>query len=120
MHPTCFVVQKVAASASIESIAVDEEKLDSDSGDEPVKLGLNYLHHTLDDDTSIQGKGRKRGGAPRGRGRGSTTAKRGRKSDNTSSSIQDMMMSKDDDDEDVPKKANKSQPRLLGLFNHLF
>ncbi|KAL7586188.1 hypothetical protein Lser_V15G40570 [Lactuca serriola] len=31
----------VAASASIESIAVDEENLDSDSADEPVKLGLN-------------------------------------------------------------------------------
>jgi len=65
-----------------------------------------------------QGKGRKRG-ATRGRGRGSTVAKRGRKSDNTSSSIQQMMMSKDDDDDDdddVPKRTNKSQPRVSDVF----
>ncbi|CAI9303673.1 unnamed protein product [Lactuca saligna] len=112
----------VAASASVQSIAVDEENLDSDSSDEAVKFGLNELHDTSgDDDTSIQGKGRKRGAAPRGRGRGSTSAKRGRKSDNTSSSIQHRMMSKDDDDDDddVPKKTNKSQPRATRNYGAL-
>ncbi|KVI02255.1 DNA repair protein Mre11 [Cynara cardunculus var. scolymus] len=80
----------VAASASVQSIAADEENLDSASSDEPVQYGMNELHDS---------SGRKRG-APRGRGRGSTPAKRGRKSDNSSSSIQQLMMSKDDDDDD--------------------
>lgn len=112
----------VAASASVQSMAVDEENLDSDSDDEPVQYGINELHDSSDDDESIQGKGRKRA-APRGRGRGSVAAaKRGRKSDNTSSSIQHMMMGRhddDDDDDDVPKRMNKSQPRVTRNYGAL-
>ncbi|KAI3804796.1 hypothetical protein L1987_26607 [Smallanthus sonchifolius] len=107
-----------SASASVQSIAADEENLDSDSDDEPVQYGINELHDSSDDNESMQqGKGRKRG-ATRGRGRGSTAAKRGRKSDNTSSSIQQMKMSKDDDD-DVPKRMNKPQPRVTRNYGPL-
>ncbi|KAJ9551402.1 hypothetical protein OSB04_015447 [Centaurea solstitialis] len=108
----------VAASASVQSIASDEENVDSASSDEPVQFGINELQDSSDDNDSIQGKGRKRG-APRGRGRGSTPAKRGRKSDNTSSSIQQMMMNKDDDDDDddVPRKNKPpTQPRVSYVF----
>ncbi|KAJ0774296.1 putative DNA double-strand break repair protein Mre11 [Helianthus annuus] len=112
----------VAASASVQSIAADEENLDSDSDDEPVQYGINELRDSSDDNESLQqGKGRKRG-ATRGRGRGSTAAKRGRKSDNTSSSFQQMMMSKDDDDDDdddVPKRTNKTQPRVTRNYGAL-
>lgn len=111
----------VATSASVRSIAADEENLVSDSDDEPVQFGINELHDSSDDNESIQGKGRKRG-APRGRGRGSTAAKRGRKTDNSSSSIQQMMMSRDDDDDDdddVPKRMNKSQSRVTRNYGAL-
>ncbi|MFS7921040.1 hypothetical protein Hanom_Chr03g00231941 [Helianthus anomalus] len=127
MHITCstfFTARSasVAASASVQSIAADEENLDSDSDDEPVQYGINELRDSSDDNESMQqGKGRKRG-ATRGRGRGSTAAKRGRKSDNTSSSIQQMMMSKnddDDDDDDVPKRTNKTQPRVTRNYGAL-
>ncbi|GJX30124.1 hypothetical protein Tco_0238203, partial [Tanacetum coccineum] len=50
---------------------------------------------------------------PRGRGRGTTASKRGKKTYSSSSSINRMMMSNDDDDDDdddVPKRMNKSQP----------
>ncbi|XP_071730171.1 double-strand break repair protein MRE11-like isoform X2 [Rutidosis leptorrhynchoides] len=112
----------VAASASVQSIAADEENLASDSDDEPVQIGTHELHDSSDDNEGIQVKGRKRG-APRGRGRGSTAAaKRGRKSDNSSSSIQQMMTSRDDDDDDdddVPKRMNKSQPRVTRNYGAL-
>lgn len=111
----------VAASASVQSIAADEENHDSASSDEPVQYGINELHDSSDDNESIQGKARKRG-APRGRGRGSTPAKRGRKSDNTSSSIQQMMMSKDDDDDDddVPRRNKPpTQPRVTRNYGAL-
>ncbi|KAL8201540.1 hypothetical protein R6Q57_010687 [Mikania cordata] len=69
------------ASASVQSIAAEEENLDFDSDDEPVQYGINELHDSLDDNESMQqGKGRKRG-ATRGRGRGLAAAKWGRKSD---------------------------------------
>lgn len=92
--------ERSAASASVQSIPVEEENLDSDSSDEPVKFGLNEINDSSDDDMGVQGKGRKRGAPTRGRGRGSTTAKRGRKTDNSSSSIQHMMMNNDDDDDE--------------------
>lgn len=69
----------------------------------------------IKDDETLQGKGRKRA-APRGKGRGTTsTAKRGKKSDNAPS-IQRMLMNLDDEDDDdeVQKKSNKSQPRVSG------
>lgn len=36
----------VTTSASVRSIAVDEEDLNSDSGDEPVQYGINELHNS--------------------------------------------------------------------------
>nr|GEU80322.1 reverse transcriptase domain-containing protein [Tanacetum cinerariifolium] len=52
---------------------------------------------------------------PKGGGRCTTASKRGKKTDSSSSSINRMMMSNDDDDydgDDVPKRMNKSQPRV--------
>ncbi|KAL2250749.1 UNVERIFIED_CONTAM: Double-strand break repair protein MRE11 [Sesamum indicum] len=68
---------------------------------------------TKDDAETLEGKGRKRA-APRGKARGSTTSKRGRKSDNPSSSLHRLLASRDDDDEDddMGKKPNRSQPRV--------
>ncbi|RWW39848.1 hypothetical protein BHE74_00054780 [Ensete ventricosum] len=63
-------------------------------------------------------KGRKRG-APRGRGRGSTSsAKRGRKSDFTS--IQSMLMNNDgddDDEDDISTRLKKVQPQVCTLIS---
>ncbi|GJX75445.1 hypothetical protein Tco_0314040, partial [Tanacetum coccineum] len=83
--------------------------------DEPVQYGINDLQDSSDDNESMRGKGRKRAAAPRGRGRGTTASKRGKKTDSSSSSINRTMMSNDDDDDDdddVPKRMNKSQPRM--------
>ncbi|GJR38158.1 double-strand break repair protein MRE11 [Tanacetum coccineum] len=106
----------VTTSAAVRSLAADEENLNSDSEDEPVQYGINDLQDSSDDNESMRGKGRKRAAAPRGRGRGTTASKRGKKTDSSSSSINRMMMTNDDDDDDddddVPKKMNKSQPRL--------
>lgn len=73
----------------------------------------------LKDDESHPGKGNKRA-APKGRGRGGTPSKRGRKSDN--SSLQRMLMNKDDDDddEDAPKRNSKSQPRVSDIFPNFY
>ncbi|KAL0347078.1 UNVERIFIED_CONTAM: Double-strand break repair protein MRE11 [Sesamum calycinum] len=101
-----------AASASVRSMADEEDEVDSDSNDETAKLDVNDIADSSDDAETLQGKGRKRA-APRGRARGSTTSKRGRKSDNPSSSLHRLLASRDDDDEDddMGKKPNKSQPR---------
>lgn len=82
-----------------------------------IKFGVCFK----DDDKSIQGKRRKRA-TPRGRGRGATPSKRGRKADNPA--IQRMLMGKDDDDDDdddnVAKRLNKSQPRVGYVLNFVF
>nr|GEZ06737.1 hypothetical protein [Tanacetum cinerariifolium] len=55
----------------------------------------------------------------RGRGRGTTASKRGKKTNSSSSSINRMMMSNDDDDydgDDVPTRMNKSQLRVILPF----
>lgn len=65
-------------------------------------------------------KGRKRA-APRGRGkgRGATPSKRGKKTDN--SSVRGLRMNKDDDgdDDDVPKRFKQSQPRVTRNYGAL-
>nr|GEW64949.1 double-strand break repair protein MRE11 [Tanacetum cinerariifolium] len=113
----------VTTSATVRSLAADEENLNSDSEDEPVQYGINDLQDSSDDNESMRGKGRKRAAAPRGRGRGTTASKRGKKTDSSSSSINRMMMSNDDDDDDddddVPKRMNKSQPRVTRNYGSL-
>lgn len=65
----------------------------------------------LKDEESVQDRGRKRA-APRGRGRGSTQSKRGKKSDNTPVYRMLMNQDDDDDDDDVTKRFNKPPPRV--------
>ncbi|XWS27950.1 hypothetical protein CRYUN_Cryun25bG0024300 [Craigia yunnanensis] len=77
----------VAASAAVQSIADEEENVDSASSEE---YGINEVDNSSGNDEIVLGKGRKRA-APRGRGRGSTS-KRGRKSDN--SSVHKVFMNK--------------------------
>ncbi|GAB2256532.1 hypothetical protein Droror1_Dr00022591 [Drosera rotundifolia] len=107
----------VAASASFKSIADDEENVDSDSSDELVQVDVNEVNAISDDEGTLLGKGCKRA-APRGRGRGSTTFKRGRKSE--SSSLQRLFTSKDDDDDDdIPNRMNSSPPKPPKSYGNL-
>lgn len=97
-----------SASASVRSIAEeDAESLSSEDSDKTEA----YDVPESPEQENLLGKGRKRA-APRGRGRGSTPAKRGKKTD--ISSIQSMLMAKDDDDEedDIPNRLKKAQPRV--------
>ncbi|XP_059306024.1 double-strand break repair protein MRE11 isoform X1 [Lycium ferocissimum] len=105
----------IAASASVRSIAEDDENVESPSSDEDAKQDTNAIDESSDDDKTVQGKGRKRA-APRGRGRASATAaKRGKRSDSSSSSLQRMLMDADedddDDDDDMAKKETRPRPR---------
>lgn len=110
----------VAASASVQSIADDEENVDSASSDEGEKYEVQEVDDSSGDDGRAQGKSRKRA-APRGRGGGSTQpSKRGRKSE--SSSLQRLLMGKDDEDEeddDIPNRFNKSQPKVTRNYGAL-
>ncbi|KAI5664802.1 hypothetical protein M9H77_24125 [Catharanthus roseus] len=112
-----------AATASLRSIADEEENADSPS-DEEAKDGPDDIDDIMDDDEPLKGKGRKRV-APTGRGRGSASgAKRGRRSENTSSSLQKLFMNRDDDDDDDDdeergKKINKSQNRVTRNYGAL-
>ncbi|XP_022753228.1 double-strand break repair protein MRE11 [Durio zibethinus] len=108
----------VAAAAAVQSIADDEENIDSASSEE---YGINEVDNSSENDEIVQGKGRKRA-APRGRGRGSTS-KRGRKSDN--SSVHKVFVNKHDDDDDdddteeIARRFNKSQPRVTKSYGAL-
>ncbi|KAK8493373.1 hypothetical protein V6N12_000918 [Hibiscus sabdariffa] len=99
----------VAASASVHSIADDEENINSASSEEH---RINEVDDSSENDEIVKGKGRKRA-APRGRGRGSTS-KRGRKSDD--SLVHKMFMNKHDDDDDdddaeeIARRFNKPPP----------
>ncbi|XP_074364264.1 double-strand break repair protein MRE11-like, partial [Apium graveolens] len=108
----------VAATASVRSIAAEEENVDSASSDEDVQY--NEVDDSPDDD--VRGNSRKRPAAPRGRGRGSSS-KRGKKTDSVTSSIQRMMMNRDDDDDDdddhVTKKVPASQTRVTRNYGAL-
>lgn len=113
-----------AASASVQSLVDDEDIVDSDSNDETEKFDVKDIDGSSDDALPLQGKGRKRA-ASRGRGRGSTTAsKRGRKSDNSSASLQRLLPSReddddDDDDDDLVKKLSTPQPRVTRNYGAL-
>lgn len=112
-----------AASASVQSLVDDEDIVDSDSNHETEKFDVKDIDGSSDDALPLQGKGRKRA-ASRGRGRGSTTAsKRGRKSDNSSASLQRLLTSRedddDDDDDDIVKKLSTPQPRVTRNYGSL-
>ncbi|TXG67154.1 hypothetical protein EZV62_008429 [Acer yangbiense] len=103
----------VAAKAASRSIIDNEENVDSASSDEVGKDGNDEVDDSSDDNETLKGKGHKRS-APKGKGRGATSSKRGRISDN--SSIHRMLMDQDDDDdddEDIAKRLNKTRPRIL-------
>ncbi|XP_057981242.1 double-strand break repair protein MRE11 isoform X2 [Malania oleifera] len=110
----------VAARAAVQSMADGEDSVDSASSDEAGKYETNEVNDSSENDENPQGVGRKRA-APRGRGRGSvSSSKRGRKSEN--SSIQRLLMSKDDEDDDeddMRKRLNKSQPRVTKNYGAL-
>ncbi|KAL5802729.1 hypothetical protein ACOSQ4_031034 [Xanthoceras sorbifolium] len=108
----------VAAKAAFRSTIDDEENIDSASSEEAGKDVINEVDDSSDDNESLKGKGHKRA-APKGRGRGATPSKRGRKSD--SSSIRSMLMNQDDDDddEDIEKRLNKPQPRVTRNYGAL-
>ncbi|XP_031500751.1 double-strand break repair protein MRE11 isoform X1 [Nymphaea colorata] len=102
----------IAASASVHSIAIDEDDVDSVSSDEAENDGRSDNVYKLDHGESFQSpKGRKRA-APRGRGRGSTaTHKRGKKSDEPlAHNI--FMNNEDEDDDDSPSRQRKAAPKI--------
>ncbi|KAK9005003.1 hypothetical protein V6N11_042452 [Hibiscus sabdariffa] len=108
----------VAASASVHSIADDEENINSASSEEH---RINEVDDSSENDEIVKGKGRKRA-APRGRGRGSTS-KRGRKSDD--SLVHKMFMNKHDDDDDddddaeeIARRFNKPPPLFAASKSH--
>ncbi|XP_073033136.1 double-strand break repair protein MRE11 isoform X2 [Primulina eburnea] len=109
-------------SASVQSLADDEDIVDSDSNDETEKFDSKDIDGSSDDALPLQGKGRKRA-ASRGRGRGSATAsKRGRKSDSSSASLQRLLTSReedDDDDDEIVKKLSAPQPRVTRNYGAL-
>ncbi|CAH9099414.1 unnamed protein product [Cuscuta europaea] len=109
--------------ASVRSVADDEENVESASSDEEAKNTTNDVNDSSDGLETLRGKGRKRA-APKGTGRGATSAaKRGKKSANASSSLQKLLMRVDDDDEEDEEerqnKLNKSQPRVTRNYGAL-
>ncbi|RAL44580.1 hypothetical protein DM860_003339 [Cuscuta australis] len=107
-------IRQSQRSASVRSIEDDAENVDSSSSGEANNT-INDVNDSSDEGQTLQGKGRKRT-APGRKGRGETsTAKRGKKSENASTSLQKLLMKvhgDDDDEEEVQKKANKYQPRV--------
>ncbi|WCJ32108.1 Double-strand break repair protein MRE11 [Euphorbia peplus] len=107
------------ATASVRSIATEDENVDSASSEDAENNIINEVEDSSDDGGSLQGKGRKRA-APRGRGRGATPSKRGKKTDN--STVQRLLMRNDDDDDDdddAPKRLSKSQTRVTRNYGAL-
>uniref|UniRef100_A0ACD5V0Z7 Uncharacterized protein n=1 Tax=Avena sativa TaxID=4498 RepID=A0ACD5V0Z7_AVESA len=100
-------------SQSRSSAAIRSEEVDSSS--EEAEEEANEIVENSEPEDSLPQTGRKRP-APRGRGRarGTTAAKRGRKTD--IASIQSMVMSKDDDsdEDDKPKKPPPRVTRNYG------
>ncbi|KAK8358583.1 hypothetical protein V6Z12_A04G031300 [Gossypium hirsutum] len=109
-----------STSVKVQSIADDEENVDSASSEEHE---INEVESSSENenDEITKGRGRKRA-APRGRGRG-TTSKRGKKSDN--SSVHSVFMNKldddddDDDAEEIARRFNKPQPRVTKSYGAL-
>ncbi|KAJ8764651.1 hypothetical protein K2173_006945 [Erythroxylum novogranatense] len=110
----------VATAAAVRSIAGEEENVNTSSSEDAEKPESNEIHNSLDDDECITGSGRKRA-ASRGKGRGATSTKRGRKSDN--SALQRRLMRKEDEDEDddndMSKRLRKSQPQITRNYGAL-
>lgn len=114
-----------SASASVQSIADDEDNVDSASSDGLDEYEINEVVENSEPEESLQDKGRKRparGRGGRGRARGSSTpSKRGKKSDN--SLIHSMFMNNaddDDDDEDnMSNRLKKSQPPVTRNYGSL-
>ncbi|VFQ79766.1 unnamed protein product [Cuscuta campestris] len=114
-------IRQSQRSASVRSIEDDAENVDSSSSGEANNT-INDVNDSSDEGQTLQGKGRKRAAPGRkGKGRGVTsTAKRGKKSENASSSLQKLLMKvhgdddddDDDDEEELQKKVNKYQPRV--------
>ncbi|KAJ4762397.1 Double-strand break repair protein MRE11 [Rhynchospora pubera] len=84
----------VSATAAVKTIV---EEVDSSASEEEETYEANEIVETSEPEENITGKGRKRG-ATRGRGRGSTAAKRGRKAEN--SFAHNLFMNKDQDEDD--------------------
>ncbi|XP_074302214.1 double-strand break repair protein MRE11-like isoform X2 [Silene latifolia] len=109
------------ASASVQSIADEEENVDSGSNEEGVEHEVQKINDSSGDDGRVESKSRKRA-APRGRGRGSTQlSKRGRKSE--TSSLQTMVLGNDDDDDDdyddMSSRLKKSQAKVTRNYGAL-
>ncbi|XP_074290630.1 double-strand break repair protein MRE11-like isoform X2 [Silene latifolia] len=109
------------ASASVQSIADEEENVDSGSNEEGVEHEVQEINDSSGDDGRVESKSRKRA-APRGRGRGSTQpSKRGRKSE--ISSLQRMVLGNDDDDDDdyddMSSRLKKSQAKVTRNYGAL-
>ncbi|KAK5834252.1 hypothetical protein PVK06_018129 [Gossypium arboreum] len=109
-----------STSVKVQSIADDEENVDSASSEEHEINEVESSSENKNDEIT-KGRGRKRA-APRGRGRG-TTSKRGKKSDN--SSVHSVFMNKldddddDDDAEEIARRFNKPQPRVTKSYGAL-
>uniref|UniRef100_A0A0A0LFW7 Double-strand break repair protein n=1 Tax=Cucumis sativus TaxID=3659 RepID=A0A0A0LFW7_CUCSA len=109
-----------SATAAVQSI-VNTDAMNSASSGEARENEVEEINDSSENDESLLSKGRKRT-APRGRGRGSTQSKRGRKSDN--SLVQRTFISRDNDDDsededNARKLLNKSQPRVTRNYGAL-
>ncbi|XP_038898959.1 double-strand break repair protein MRE11 [Benincasa hispida] len=110
-----------SATAAVRSI-VNTDAMNSASSGEPRENEVEEINDSSENDESPLSKGRKRA-APRGRGRGTTQSKRGRKSN--TSSVQRTYMGRDDgdgdseDEENARKLLNKSQPRVTRNYGAL-
>uniref|UniRef100_A0A9I9DGX8 Double-strand break repair protein n=1 Tax=Cucumis melo TaxID=3656 RepID=A0A9I9DGX8_CUCME len=109
-----------SATAAVQS-TVNTDAMNSASSGEPRENEVEEINDSSENDESLLSKGRKRT-APRGRGRGSTQSKRGRKSDN--SLVQRTFVGRDngddsEDEDNARKLLNKSQPRVTRNYGAL-
>lgn len=111
--------RSASGSASTAVHTMVDEDVDSPSSEETEKYEMNDMVETSDPDQNFQGKSLKRA-APRGRGRGrSSTSKRGRRSDMSSTNSTLLNKDDDDDDDDDDDKSNKPrrvQARVSGNY----
>ncbi|XP_078173032.1 double-strand break repair protein MRE11-like [Carex rostrata] len=93
----------VSATAAVRTIV--EEEVNSSASEEET-YEANEIVENSEPEESVQGKGRKRG-ATRGRGRGSTPAKRGRKAESSFAHNLFMHRDQDEDDDDDVGASNR-------------
>ncbi|KAG0451175.1 hypothetical protein HPP92_026561 [Vanilla planifolia] len=109
--------RSASGSSSVKDRTSVDEDVESPSSKEIEKYQENEVVESSEPEENFRGKGRKRA-APRGRGRarGSSTSKRGRKSD--LSSIHSMFLSKDydddDDDDNISNRTKKAPAQANG------